>query len=348
MDIKLLSPHDVYAEQIKTFLSLTFPSSISNDRKVLLETLTSLIIGSKQSRYGAIQDPESLVSLREVINGSISNGDSIPIIVPWGGSKQSSFLGVDIADVCALKQIQCMYNRVLDSYKPGLNILIRLEDLTDKVIFGVGERDAQIENYTIAIQKLIKILNIPVKSFLESEIMGPHEFLEASRKYGQTIFMALNQKTEEKKFHLLKSIGWTGIIPEEQFNYYVKCYAKFYPTLSVEKRFEKICMYFGSSLARKNLHGTGVDKWAINLSFAPPIPGAPGGRRIYYRTIPERFTNCHKAPWIGKGYLRIKGRKIYPNIAGWDGEGFNYQPMKIELTNDKVSTIVDADYVIEE
>jgi hypothetical protein len=69
---------------------------------------------------------------------------------------------------------------------------------------------------------------------------------------------------------------------------------------------------------------------------------------LFYRTIPERFTNKHKAPWIGKGYIRIRGRNATPAIAGWDGEGLHFNSMKIKLANEQSSVIIQSDYVIEE
>ena len=44
----------------------------------------------------------------------------------------------------------------------------------------------------------------------------------------------------------------------------------------------------------------------VEVSFSRPVPGHPlAGSRVYYRTLPERYTHHHTAPWGGRGYLAV-------------------------------------------
>jgi len=91
--------------------------------------------------------------------------------------------------------------------------------------------------------------------------------------------------------------------------------------------------------------GAGTEGWEkyLNLSFT----GSPFGRerRIFYRTIPERYTNNHKAPWIGKGYLRIIGRDAIPAIAGWN-DPLNFQSYSLTLSDGATMATIQADYTV--
>jgi hypothetical protein len=104
-------------------------------------------------------------------------------------------------------------------------------------------------------------------------------------------------------------------------------------------------------LARFQLNGTGAKRWNgakyLTLSFTG-IPWGKAGRRIYYRTIPEHYTHQHRAPWIGKGYVRIRGRQASPAIAGFNGDDLEYRRASLVVEGNWNSATISADYVVME
>ena len=86
----------------------------------------------------------------------------------------------------------------------------------------------------------------------------------------------------------------------------------------------------------------------MNLSFVPPVPGAPANlvsTYLYYRVIPQKFTRDSIAPWRGKGYLRVANNVATPAIASWNAETF-YNPFQVVFSNDNEEVMVAADYVV--
>ncbi len=342
MKIDLVQQDDLYAETIKSMFALNFPGSVSNS-KILLDVLATELIGTKQHRLGPMPDPETQVSVRTEITKALDEGKPITILTPWGASKQGPF-GADIAEVMALKQLVCLRNRIIPHYPIGINVIMRLEDLTDHVLFGL-EQKPKVDAYVEQIQVLTKAIAPFVTIKLESSMMDPETFYDTVSRNASVIHRAMSKLDLGERKSLLSEIGWTGTLPEEQLDYYRHIYQKFYPQLSYMQRDIKLATYLGSALAKRDLGGRGASEGVL-LSWVPPIPGQSTLKRLYYRTIPERFTNQHKAPWIGKGYIRIKGREATPAIAGWDGDGLEYNQLSVKIGDHEVSTVIDADYVV--
>lgn len=109
--------------------------------------------------------------------------------------------------------------------------------------------------------------------------------------------------------------------------------------------------YFAASLIRRQQNATGFglsvgDPIPIILCFAPPVPGANQDRRVYYRTIPERYQNTHRPPWIGRGYVKIRGNEAQPAVAGWTGDGLRFVQNTMYLSAGEVEASISADYAV--
>ena len=124
---------DLYNDCILNLFEKEFPGSTKN-KDSIFESVVAELIGTKQHRNGPTPDPETLVSIRKLVREYVSEEVPVPIIVPWGGSKQGNH-EVDIAELYALKQLICLNERVNKYYPCGLHIIIRLEDLTDNILF---------------------------------------------------------------------------------------------------------------------------------------------------------------------------------------------------------------------
>ena len=124
----ITNPEDPYTGLITQFLVREFPGVITPNSSVLLDVLTDAIVGSKQVRYGPRPNPESLVAIRKVISLSLTSGQPIPFLIPWGSRKPKLGANIDVAEISALKTLVCLNNRVKAHYEPGVQMNVRLED----------------------------------------------------------------------------------------------------------------------------------------------------------------------------------------------------------------------------
>ncbi len=95
-------------------------------------------------------------------------------------------------------------------------------------------------------------------------------------------------------------------------------YGAFDPTGKRDPNWE-LAKYFASTLARVKLNASAIpSEKHLTIAFNHPVPGSPmGGNRLYYRSIPQRFTNIHRAPWNSKGYVEIhEDNTVVPKSAG--------------------------------
>jgi hypothetical protein len=353
MSLKLsANSDDPYLGTILQMMELEFPGAVNGDKKVMFEAVVSELIGTKQQRYGPMPDPEGLVEIRAVVRKAMDAGAPIPILIPWGASKQGEG-SVDIADVMALKQLECLERRVCAHYKPGVDIRIRLENLTDESMFGddwIPKTDLYVRDF----QKLHKTLMFGGGSAIwrEDFLMNSSDFRRAVATYSPIILEAMNRSSAVRGDWIRGHIPeWHGNLDDEILDFYLNAYDRFYPKETTTEKMIRLSKYFGGAITRFILGGTGADKtWGkdyLTLSFTG-IPWGKNGKRIFYRTIPSRYTNQHRAPWIGKGYVRIKGREATPAIAGWNGDGLPFNPMFITFNWGGDSVEVAADYVVVE
>lgn len=344
---------DPYAPSLQNMAELVFPGSAVHDPCAVFEAVSHELVGTKQHRFGPTPDPESLVAIREVVREAMEHGAPIPILIPWGASKQGPY-GVDVAEMMALKQLICLNQRVRSHYAPGVDVGIRLEDLTDSTMFrGIPGWAAKTSEYVAA---FVKLHNMMVGDFStvqpESELMDGDRFRAQTESNAQVIFAALGLPPD-RRGPGVKSIipEWSGDLPDVQLDFYRRAYDKFYPNETREQKDGRLATYFGGAISRFQLGGTGARRWRgakyITLSFTG-IPWSKAGRRIYYRTVPERYTNQHRAPWIGKGYIRIRGREASPAIAGFNGDDLQFTQSKLVISNSDTAVAISADYVVME
>jgi hypothetical protein len=304
-----------YATVLANFLAQEFPGSVSNAEAVF-EAVCSEVFGTKQHRYGPMPSVEQQVAVREIIRSYMDSGDPIEVLVPWGSSKQAD-VNLDVLELSALRSIHCLSERVKRHYAPGIRVSIRVEDATDMVLFDPSFY-GKINTYAVTMVKLVQALGykeITVKR--ETELMSTPDFHEHVRDLTPWIAEYMNaadrigseKAMETDAYQTMKRLGWKGNIPLEQRSYYKRSYRIFYPDKTEEEINESASVYFACSLVRRLMNGTGAPVGQhIQLCYNLPVPGIPwkmAANRLYYRTVPERFTNRHKAPWIGRGYIEI-------------------------------------------
>lgn len=348
---------DPYRESILAFFGRSFPSVVANSAATL-DGVTAAFIASGQIRLGPTPNPEALVAIRDVLRTWIELDQPIPVLTIWGSKKASNDHGIDIAEVSGLKTIRCLDERVRRFYMPGIQVRMRVEDLSGWVIFedeGVAARRSS-DNYVRDMMRLTRIMaGDIIKPVLESSIMDEKEYRKRSNTAFRVIraYLSAVEAGEDAMADLghLRDIGWKGTIPQEQRDFYKGRYKASFPGISEQQIITKMAWYFACSLARYQMHGLGDDpSWGgkhIVLSFVPPIPGMPEAltsKRIYYRTLPENLARTHIPPWRARGYLKINGHAI-PKLATW------HEPLVVHeastvISNDIDSVRVSTPYVV--
>lgn len=357
--ISVPSLSDPYRELVTRYLARTFPANL-DVKDSILESLTTALVTTSRNRFGPAPGPESLVAIREVIRRSIERREPIPLLVPWGGKKPGNDSSVDVAELYGLRMMQCLQERVMPFYAPGLAVNIRIEDTGALYLFAdEGEpMRAAVEQYSEDFVQLVRVLGLNyIQPIRESRLMNLTEYARLSEEIRtpmeqyiiETDAYGFDGYKDLESWKALSGIyGWQGIIPTEQRDFYRQRYAKLYGG-TVREQTDRLSAYLAGSLARYKLKATAADeKWGgqfITLSFVPPIPGMPatmGDRRLYYRTMPENMTRNHIPAWRARGYLRIVGNEVTPKIANW-GEELNLDPCVVEFSNAGETVAVRAD-----
>jgi hypothetical protein len=347
-----------YGEVIQRALAREFPGSNRGDKATTLELVAAEIIGTNQSRFGPAPNPESLVAIRAVLRKHIEEGSPIPFLVPWGSKKPINGESVDVAELMGLKTLQCLQGRVRRYYEPGLRMNMRIEDVGGKYLFK-SEGDAALrssETYVRDFLALVDVLNFRfLRPVLESALMDPKEY-DFQAGTLAPVFQLYLERTDlygiQPGPSELTDIGWQGLIPQEQRDFYRHQYAKWFPGMPIKEQTWKLAEYLAGALARHKLRGTGAEpEWGrdfIQLNFAQPAPGTPQGiaeRRIHYRTVPLRFAATHVPPWRAKGYLKVGDSEAYPKITSWYESG-TYNQCSVEFSRAGASVSVRSDYKV--
>ena len=343
-----------YTELVENFLHKMAPVTTSD--KAQFEAVVAAVFGTKQRRFGPMPDPEVQVAIRQIINtGSslVPYGDNhIHFFIPWGSRKLGNESPLDTMEFMALQQLYCLQQELVQ-LGVSSHFTFRLEDTTDLWLFGSGEvydpanastKRQSVEymaNFRALANKILKGPN--VTAITESQLVTEAEFIAHASKVAPVFYKFLRG---ESTLDTLREIGWKGKMPQEQLEYYRNSvYGAYWPGQGRDSNWE-MSKYFSATLSRVQLGATAVPaEKHIAIAFNHPVPGSPtGGSRVYYRSIPQRFTNLHRAPWNSKGYVEIhEDNSVVPKSAGPNEvvEGL----MSNSLTLD-CGTVIQADYVL--
>lgn len=336
------SSEDPYLHLVANAAEMAFPGSSRTEPCAVFEAVANEIIGTKQQRYGPYPNPEHLVSIRSVIRLAIARNERIPVLIPWGGSKQGS-TGIDVGELFALRQVLSIIERVKAHYPIGMDVRIRIEDLTDHLLFqNVPGYAEKTKTYSAKFARLAQILSDgSITPIRESQLGEFHVFLKEMLKI-QPVLEAVRPR-------VLEQIEWSGTLRDIQIEHYRRIYANFYPALTEKERNAMIARYFAVAKVRRLLNATGFfdsEPVPLVLSFTAPIPGQSVANRVFLRSLPERFQNSHRAPWIGRGYYRIRGSEATPALAGWTGDGHDYTQATMSVAGNEDEVTIASDYVV--
>lgn len=361
----VLDDGNTYAELIRAFLVGQFPTAVRADKTTKLELVTAALIGTGQVRLGPQPNPESLVAIREVVRRAIDTNQPIPVLTPWGSRKPHNGAALDIAEIGALKQLACIQDRVLHHHAPGMRLILRVEDASGYYLFGdeQGSRPS-IDAYSQDFQRLVRILGLGfIEPVLETALFDPRTYAETTdaivpvmeQYLAETDAFGFEGWQERVSRKRLQEIfpAFQGEIALEQRAYYRGLYSKLFPNISPEGATHKLARYLTSALVRNKIKGRGDDPtWEgkyLQVTFAPPIPGAPAGtvsRFLYYRTLPTSMAATHIPPWRAKGFLKMNGRRATPKITSWGDIPSGLVPCAVKLVNGGDEVSIAADYLI--
>ena len=301
-----------YEDVIGRYLYGEFPQSKPKpgDR---FEAVSAAVLGTKQRRYGAALSPEDQVAVRERVRVAVDHDGIMEFNVPWGSSKLTPGALLDSAELAALKQLACLAAD-LKRYDVESIFNFRMENLTDLYLFEDAGREGQVATYLGGFRTLAQlILGRDAVVMAESDVTSFARFKETADR-GKPLFLEhIVNPTPSSQADLME-IGWAGTIPQEQKDYYFRSYLGRYRW---DEHADRLASYFAATWARGKLKATREvgPGTAVKISFAKPVPAIPvKTARVYYRTIPERYTNNHLPPWNAKGYLLVGDEQTTPKL----------------------------------
>lgn len=366
LKISTNQPNDPYANLIHGALIQSFPTSFQKSKRDLVDAVSMEILATNQVRFGPLPSIENQAAIRAVVRKCVELDSPIPMLVPWGSKKPVNSSSVDVAEVFALKTLNCLHKRISEHYSHGVDMRIRVEDLSGFFLFkDEGEAGLRASTkYVRDFKSLIEIFNFPfLNLFLETEHSFQYEFIAEVNKTLPSMItyitksdeLGIQRAQQLPCWEVLKSQGWHGDIPIEQRDYYRNRYAKIYQS-SIEEQTAKLAEYLSSSLARYRLGLTGARKeWGrdfIQINFANPVPGFPdslGSTRINYRTVPMKYTRDHIPPWRAKGYYKIhEDSSISPALTSFQNESVlsTLHDLTLKISSHERTVEIGSDYAI--
>jgi hypothetical protein len=364
-----LSCNDPYSQVISQFLSREFPVAFNMQEEDLVSMITNILIGNKDVRYGALNTPESQVTIRDIIRNSIETTSPIKVLIPWGSIKGDLSSNIDIAEVMAISRISTLAQCVKKYYSPGLEIVLRIEDWSGIQLFDESLNSLPIiTNLTEYCQNLLKLLeilkdeNVSITGMLEGTLGNAAVFHATVDSIIPTMErylletedfedISLATVSELQSFKSLQRIDWNGVVSREQREYYYATYEKLYNSTRKEC-IHKLALYLSQSLTRGMLNMRSpehFDKF-IQINFCPPVPGIPKGydrHCVYYRTVPMSQARTHICPWRAKGYLQIKGDKAVAKLASFSHiKDLEIYQAKTVLKKGELSLTISSDYTL--
>jgi hypothetical protein len=211
----IFSNADPYAEKIKEFVFTQFSANCCKEKDVQLDLITKEILGTGQTRYGPMPNPESVVEIRRVISFWMERQKPIPFLIPWGSEKPNGS-GIDVAELCSFKMLECLNNRVKQFYEPGLVMNIKMEDVSAPHLFYDRMEQARkdVKLYTTGFITLLEILRLEfINIVLESHIVDEKTYNDKADEY--LPYMEMYLRGHESYLENLTSLGWKGPIEQE-------------------------------------------------------------------------------------------------------------------------------------
>lgn len=283
-----------YGDIVSRFFYEAVPT-LAVSPSVRFEAISAAVLGTKQLRYGPLPTPEVQTTIRAVLRDVAV----VDFFVPWGAVKQETTAKLDVLEFMALRQLACVRD-ALTRFGVASRFHFRLDDNSDRYLLG-EDRVPQIAEYTLSFEKLVEAVLPGAWVNRETKYATYEEFRSEAEKLTPAFYRVIKGLDDPSA---LAKVGWKGAIPQEQLDYYYAAYRVFYPG---QDHAHIAAKYFAGALTRHRLKATTLPPGPhVSVSFSKPVPGHPlAGNRVFYRTLPERYTHHHKAPWGGRGFMAV-------------------------------------------
>lgn len=284
--------------------------------------LPDILIGSKKSRLGSRPCQEHYDYLASVTNQYIEAKEPIQVHTRWGAAKGyglCSLQTADLSDILALRRFAALSASVKTVHDAGIRVKILWEDVTELALNQQGLLSSAdcINAYHEHLCDCIRTLGLDfIEIVPESRLLADNGtdltcyFSKVRRNadlmtsYYQVV-STTDHPEQSAEYASLATAGWKGVIPKEQWEYYISRAASEMPGQPTAKLLQSVCVYLGNALARgqvKMLRHTGLPP--IMFSFVPYPPGTPHQLmkgRIECKVKDSKNSNKTIPPWAGYG-----------------------------------------------
>ena len=297
-----------------------------------VDAVTALLVGASDDRFGPRMSLEDRALIRTHVSYWIEAGQPVHLLVMWGGLKHyvnDEEQGIDLAEFFAVQQFERLVHQAGEIYPPGVAVLFCLEDFgvwyEDACGYGLPLRQSverSIERYLGEFETLLRAVGADwAKPLRFHDLVGrpfdrPAYVHQADRNLDllRAYWAESGRRSGEDaatldSYRVLGAAGWSGQIPPEMREHYLKRLAKLYPDASLDERVDRLLRYFAMVLLYQQLRVfSAAGGPLIKVSMYKPAPGLPEERvtgRIHLRCLPRRLTSQVMPPWTCKGCFRL-------------------------------------------
>lgn len=357
MKWKPVEAEDPYVSLIESFIGKEFPQFFCSKTENIVDAVIDEFLATKQVRIGPKPNPESIVMMRDVVRRAVQAERSIPILIASAAVKVPLGNEIDLAELSAIRILGNLQDRILHYYKHGVDVRIRMEDLTELVLTPDNPDVTDLAaDYVGKFKGLVRALGYdefihPIKESImgdASEFLDKVQNLVPAFKY----YLEKSDKYADPKHHFgwIEKLGWKGPISLETRDFLSARYEKMYPGTTRDQHREMMADYFAAILARHQMGIIGNDKsfeGRLEISFNPPLPNHPPiSTRVQYRSVPLSQSSNNRPYWLAKGYMRISNDND-ARLALGDWKNEEYHEGHLVLNSGTESVSIRADYVLE-
>jgi hypothetical protein len=305
------------------------PSSFSIVQDLVMQILL------EEERFLAKSTPSKEVQdlIQQVVRQYIRSNRPIPILIAsapcklWKTDVECS--AVDLAEVEFLKILKVLCDKVQLIYKPGVDIVIRLEDATGILSFWKDSPEAlhkRCQNYAESFKALVSLMKMDeYTSFVkETELMDFEAYQAFSLEIKTTVKQYLEQRdsddvkgvVSEEQLTLLQKVnelGWKGDLAREARMQKHQQYKAMGIGSVLRDLDEHYASFIGCVVARRQLKGSGEKAgWEygkIDISLVPLMEGSLPVPRLHFRSVPFNVSKCSKPFWDLGTFAELKKNK---------------------------------------
>ena len=205
------------------------------DPEAVTAHIMELLVASKKERLGAKPTPAAAAALRAIVLAYVQRGEPVPALSVCAPCKLPDFeQPLDVAEMIMLRRLALLAEQVRRVYPPGLQINLRIEDLTVLSCMPQAMQPRlrpSIERYVQGLRDLNRTLGYEASIHLvaESDLAVETEFMAKVAELSP-LFRAYLDETNDAppgheqfaSYQALNAVGWRFDISAQQREYVAK------------------------------------------------------------------------------------------------------------------------------